>query len=99
MELEPLFRVGETVMIVKPENPAILWNESGGMDHLIGQLRTVLEAGVIDKVVRYRVSNDGRSCGQWAFSEDCLREPDGSIRERKEPEPTYDDQGRETVRN
>lgn len=102
MELKPLFSVGETVMIVKPDNPIINWNPEGGMNHLIGQLRTVIGADVIydsgKSLVRYRVNADGRGNGvYWGFSEDCLREPDGSVRERKEPEPTYDDQGRETV--
>jgi hypothetical protein len=68
MESKPLFRVGEQVRIVKPSRPAIIWNDLGEMDHLNGQIRTIIQ--VFED--RCYVDNDGRRVGNWSLSFDCL---------------------------
>jgi len=68
MESKPLFRVGEQVRIVKPSRPAIIWNDLGEMDHLKGQIRTIVQ--VFED--RCYVDNDGRRVGNWSLSFDCL---------------------------
>lgn len=83
MESKPLFRVGEQVRIVKPSRPAIIWNDLGEMDHLKGQIRTIVQ--VFED--RCYVDNDGRRVGNWSLSFDCLVKI-----EQKEPMNSNDEE-------
>ncbi len=78
-----LFKVGDRVLITKPENPQVVWNPEGQMDRFDGTTQVVKKVEPIG--IRIRGF-------QWLFSFDCCTKV-----ESPEPEDSEDTEDMVTV--
>jgi len=75
-----LFQVGASVLITKPNVPAIPWESTGLMDVYIDTVQTIKEVKKIGATPAFKISSDPR----WWFSFDCAKKVDDNESEDSE---------------
>ena len=77
-----LFQVGDRVLISKPINPLVPWNNAGMMDKYIGTVQFVSSSNTST----FKISADPK----WLFSFDCGQKVSGESEESEGSEDTED---------